>query len=52
MLPLGAVLLTSDNIKILRYGFAQAQGFYRENVRYPVRTCRDPISLILGTDFV
>jgi len=27
------------------------QGFFKENVRYPVRTCRDPISLILGTRF-
>jgi len=26
-------------------------GFFKENVRYPVRTCRDPISLILGTRF-
>jgi len=23
--------------------------FFKENVRYPVWTCRDPISLILGT---
>jgi len=23
-------------------------GFLNENVRYPVWTCRDPISLILG----
>ena len=27
------------------------QGFFKENVRYPVWTCRDPISLILGTRF-
>jgi len=25
------------------------KGFSMENVRYPVWTCRDPISLILGT---
>ena len=25
--------------------------FFKENVRYPVWTCRDPISLILGTRF-
>jgi len=25
------------------------QGFFKENVRYPAWTCRDPISLILGT---
>jgi len=26
-------------------------GFFKENVGYPVRTCRDPISLFLGTRF-
>jgi len=26
-----------------------AQGFFKENVRYPVWICREPISLILGT---
>jgi len=25
--------------------------FFKENVRYPVWTCRDPISLFLGTRF-
>jgi len=25
------------------------QVFFKENVRYPVWTCRDPISLFLGT---
>ena len=25
--------------------------FFKENVRYPVWACRDPISLILGTRF-
>jgi len=25
--------------------------FFKENVRYPVWTCRDPISLLLGTRF-
>ena len=28
-----------------------ATGFSKENIRYPVWTCRDPISLILGTRF-
>jgi len=27
------------------------QGFFEENVKYPVWTYRDPISLILGTRF-
>jgi len=27
------------------------QGFFKENVRNPVWTSRDPISLILGTRF-
>jgi len=27
------------------------QGFFKENVRYPVWTFTDPISLILGTRF-
>jgi len=27
------------------------QVFLKENVRYPVWTCRDPISLILGARF-
>jgi len=25
--------------------------FFKGNIRYPVWTCRDPISLILGTKF-
>jgi len=25
--------------------------FFKENVRYPVLICRNPISLILGTQF-
>jgi len=29
--------------------FGEKQGFLKENVRYLVRTCRDPISVILGT---
>jgi len=29
--------------------FILLAGFFKENVRYPVWTCRDPISLILGT---
>jgi len=27
------------------------QFFFKENVRYPIWTCTDPISLILGTRF-
>ena len=27
------------------------QGFFKENIRHPVWTCGDPISLILGTRF-
>jgi len=27
------------------------QDFFKENVRYPVWTSRDPISVILGTSF-
>jgi len=27
------------------------QGFFKENVRYPVWICRDPICLILGIRF-
>ena len=27
------------------------QGFFKENVRYPISICRDPISLILGNRF-
>jgi len=29
--------------------FLRSKVFFKENVRYPVWTCRDPISLILGT---
>ena len=29
----------------------QSGFFFKENVRYPIWTCRDPISLILGTRF-
>ena len=28
------------------------QVFFKENVRYPMWTCRDPISLILGIRFL
>jgi len=31
--------------------FWLSQVFFKENVRYPVWTCRDPISLILGIRF-
>ena len=34
--------------KILQYVY---QVFLKKNVRYPVWTCRDPISLNLGTRF-
>jgi len=30
-------------------GLLQSGFFFKENVRYPVWICRDPISLILGT---
>jgi len=31
--------------------FGSEQVYFKENVRYPVWTCRDPMSMILGTDF-
>ena len=31
--------------------FVASAGFFKENVRYLVWTCMDPISLILGTRF-
>jgi len=33
------------------FGLGLGQGFFKENVRYLVWICRDPISLILGTRF-
>ena len=42
-------VLAFDCSTIVRAYFAT--GFFKENIRYPVRTCRDPISLILGTRF-
>ena len=38
-------------VKFCDGSFAMVQGFFKENVRYPAWTCRDPISLILGTPF-
>jgi len=29
-----------------------ARVFFKDNVRYPIWICRDPISLILGTRFL
>ena len=39
------ISLSSKILRNIGTGF-----FFKENVRYPVWTCRDPISLILGTD--
>jgi len=37
---------------MLSFNFCHtSSGFFKENVRYPVWICRDPISLILGTRF-
>jgi len=43
--------LTDEPLIICRQGnnCVFYQGFAKENVRYPVLICRDPISLILGT---
>ena len=38
--------LNGENLLNLIPGF-----FFKENVRYPVCTCRDPIYLILGARF-
>jgi len=38
---------TSETLSIQRF----YQDFFKENVRYPVCTCRDPISLILENRF-
>jgi len=40
-------VLAFDCSTIVRAYFAT--GFFKENIKYPVWTCRDPISLILGT---
>jgi len=44
----GADLLSSTTFSPL-WQYTHRQGFLKENVRYPVWTCGDPISLILGT---
>jgi len=33
------------------FNYPATQVFFKEKVRYPVWTCRDPIYLILGTRF-
>jgi len=45
-LPSIILVLIFDNVKILIMPV-----FFKENVAYPVWTCRDPISLILGIRF-
>jgi len=44
-------LQTPVSLPTLQYNFQYYQFFFKENVKYPVWTCRDPISLILGTRF-
>jgi len=41
------IILFQMNLKILLINGV----LFKENVRYPVWICRDPISLILGTRF-
>jgi len=41
-------MIFKNNIHIYIYLY---QVFFKENVRYPVWTCQDPISLILETRF-
>jgi len=41
----------TNRIAELLFKLPIKQVFFKENVRYPVWTCRDPISLILGTQF-
>jgi len=54
---LGNELKKEAKIRLLRWLCVKKdkellfQGFFKENVRYPIWTCRDPISLILGTRF-
>jgi len=46
--------LTADKISVIKqlaYKNKAFISFFKENVRYPVWTCRDPISLNLGTRF-
>ena len=45
---------TADKISVIKqlaYKNKAFISFFKENVRYPVWTCRDPISLNLGTRF-
>ena len=44
-------LLRRSSLVTLRLLTVKPGFFYKENVMYPVCTCRDPISLILGTRF-
>jgi len=43
--------LESHNFKLLRQKIGCPKGFLKENIRYHVWTCRDPICLILETRF-
>jgi len=38
-------------INVLLDIFSSLSGFFKENFRFPVRICRDPISLVLVTRF-
>jgi len=41
----------SAEIVFRKFGKVNPVFFFKENIRYPVWICRDPISLILGTRF-
>jgi len=43
------LIADTDIFKIFKSCFLLHQFFFKEKVRYLVWTCRDPISLILGT---
>jgi len=45
------VSLASPYFNIYPTSNTLMQFLFKENVRYPVWTCRDPISLILGSQF-
>ena len=44
-------ILLSFLVTTSRISFVNKQVFFKENIRYPVWICRDPISLNLGTRF-
>jgi len=48
--PLPSCSTVSINV-LFNKSLHHNQGFFKENVRYPIWICRDPISLILGTRF-